>query len=94
LLAYWSLQVIGPFVTILLWSGILTVALYPVFSLLVRLIGSKSLAAVFSIGRYDPVSGGAEVKGRSFTDLGPTNDCSTATSKPATPLRNGGLTTI
>jgi predicted PurR-regulated permease PerM len=45
LLAYWSLKVIGPFVTILLWSGILTVALYPVFSWLTRVIGSKTLAA-------------------------------------------------
>ena len=45
LLAYWSLKVIGPFVTILLWSGILTVALYPVFKWLARLIGSKTLAA-------------------------------------------------
>ena len=45
LLAYWSLKVIGPFVTILLWSGILTVALYPVFNWLARLIGSKTLAA-------------------------------------------------
>jgi predicted PurR-regulated permease PerM len=45
LLAYWSLKVIGPFVTILLWSGILTVALYPVFTWLARLIGSKTLAA-------------------------------------------------
>ena len=45
LLAYWSLKVIGPFETICLWSSILTVALYPVFNWLVRLIGSKSLAA-------------------------------------------------
>jgi predicted PurR-regulated permease PerM len=45
LLAYWSLKVIGPFVTILLWSAILTVALYPVFNWLARLIGSKTLAA-------------------------------------------------
>jgi predicted PurR-regulated permease PerM len=45
LLAYWSLKVIGPFVTILLWSGILTVALYPVFNWLARVIGSKTLAA-------------------------------------------------
>jgi len=28
LLAYWLLKVIGPFVTVLFWSGILTVALY------------------------------------------------------------------
>jgi predicted PurR-regulated permease PerM len=45
LLAYWSLKVIGPFITVLLWSGILTVALYPVFNWLARLIGNKSLAA-------------------------------------------------
>jgi predicted PurR-regulated permease PerM len=45
LLAYWSLLVIGPFVTVLLWSGILTVALYPVFDWLARLLGSKPLAA-------------------------------------------------
>jgi predicted PurR-regulated permease PerM len=45
LLAYWSLKVIGPFVTILLWSGILTVALYPVFKRLAYLIGSETLAA-------------------------------------------------
>lgn len=46
LLAYWSLKVIGPFVTILLWSAILTVALYPIFSWLARLIGNKTLAAM------------------------------------------------
>src|SRR5262245_21256568 len=45
LLAYWSLLVIGPFVTVLLWSGILTVALFPVFDWLARLLGSKPLAA-------------------------------------------------
>src|SRR5262249_1435869 len=31
LVGYWSLKVIAPFLTILLWSAILTVALYPVF---------------------------------------------------------------
>jgi predicted PurR-regulated permease PerM len=45
LLAYWSLLVIGPFVTVLLWSGILTVALFPVFDWLARFLGSKPLAA-------------------------------------------------
>ena len=45
LLAYWSLKVIGPFVTILLWSSILTVALYPVFNWLAGVIGSKTVAA-------------------------------------------------
>lgn len=33
LLLYWSLKVIGPFLTIALWSAILTVALYPLFDL-------------------------------------------------------------
>src|SRR5262245_47482995 len=45
LLAYWSLLVIGPFVTVLLWSGIVTVALFPVFDWLARLLRSKSFAA-------------------------------------------------
>jgi predicted PurR-regulated permease PerM len=45
LLAYWSLLVIGPFVTVLLWSGIVTVALFPVFDWLARLLGSKPFAA-------------------------------------------------
>jgi predicted PurR-regulated permease PerM len=44
-LVYWSLKVIGPFVTVLLWSGILTVALYPVFDWLARWIGNKPVAA-------------------------------------------------
>jgi predicted PurR-regulated permease PerM len=33
------------FVTVLFWSGILTVALYPAFDWLARLTGSKALAA-------------------------------------------------
>jgi hypothetical protein len=31
LLAYWSWAIVAPFLTILLWSAILAVALYPVF---------------------------------------------------------------
>jgi predicted PurR-regulated permease PerM len=31
LLGYWSLKVIGPFLTVALWSAILAVALYPLF---------------------------------------------------------------
>ena len=31
LLGYWSLQVLGPFLTVALWSAILAVALYPLF---------------------------------------------------------------
>jgi predicted PurR-regulated permease PerM len=45
LLAYWSLKVIGPFLTIALWSAILTVALYPLFDWLAQQLGSRRLAA-------------------------------------------------
>jgi predicted PurR-regulated permease PerM len=45
LLLYWSLKVIGPFLTIALWSAILTVALYPLFVWLAVRLGSRRLAA-------------------------------------------------
>jgi len=45
LLAYWSLQVIGPFLTVALWSAILAVALYPLFDWLAQRLGSRRLAA-------------------------------------------------
>jgi predicted PurR-regulated permease PerM len=45
LLAYWSLKVIGPFLTVVLWSAILTVALYPLFNWLARQLGNRRLAA-------------------------------------------------
>ena len=45
LVVYWSLTVIGPFLTIALWSAILTVALYPLFSWMARWLGSRRLAA-------------------------------------------------
>src|SRR5215831_9330390 len=45
LLVYWSLKVIGPFLTVGLWSAILTVALYPLFDWLAQLLGSRRLAA-------------------------------------------------
>src|SRR5262249_22842287 len=45
LLAYWSLKVIGPFLTVGLWSAILTVALYPLFDWLARQLGGRRLAA-------------------------------------------------
>ena len=46
LLGYWSLQVLGPFLTVALWSAILAVALYPLFDWLARQLGSRRLAAV------------------------------------------------
>ena len=36
LLAYWSWEVVAPFLTILLWSAILAVALYPLFDRLLK----------------------------------------------------------
>jgi predicted PurR-regulated permease PerM len=46
LLGYWSLKVIGPFLTVALWSAILAVALYPLFSWLARQLGNRQLAAI------------------------------------------------
>lgn len=46
LLAYWALNVVGPFLTILLWSAIITVALYPMFDWLSLHLRSRKLAAV------------------------------------------------
>ena len=45
LLGYWSLKVIGPFLTVALWSAILAVALYPLFDWLAQQLGSRRLAA-------------------------------------------------
>ena len=45
LLLYWSLKVVGPFLTIVLWSAILTVALYPLFDWLATRLGSRRVAA-------------------------------------------------
>lgn len=45
LIGYWSLKVIAPFLTIVLWSAILTVALYPLFDWLARRLRHRWLAA-------------------------------------------------
>ena len=45
LLAYWALKVLSPFLTVALWSVILTVALYPLFDWLARQLRSRRLAA-------------------------------------------------
>lgn len=46
-LAYWSIVLVQPFLTIAAWSVILTVALYPAFERLVALLGRRRrLAAV------------------------------------------------
>jgi len=45
LLVYWSLKAIGPFLTVALWSVVLTVGLYPLFDWLTRRLRSRRLAA-------------------------------------------------
>ncbi|MBD9374537.1 AI-2E family transporter [Rhizobium sp. ARZ01] len=47
LFAYWSFTLVAPFLVIVIWAGILTVALYPCYQALrVALGGSKRLAAI------------------------------------------------
>ena len=47
LLGYWSFILIRPFLTIIVWSVIITVALYPVFDWLsAKLYGHRALAAI------------------------------------------------
>jgi predicted PurR-regulated permease PerM len=45
LLGYWSLKVIAPLLTVMLWSAVLTVALYPLYDGLAHLMGRRALAA-------------------------------------------------
>jgi predicted PurR-regulated permease PerM len=46
LIAYWALILIRPFLTILIWSTIIAVALYPIFEWLsVKFFGHRALAA-------------------------------------------------
>lgn len=45
LLAYWSWWIVAPFLTILVWSAILAVALYPLFDWLKRRFNQPRLAA-------------------------------------------------
>ncbi len=47
LLAYWALILIRPFLTIMIWSIIIAVALYPIFDWLsTKLYGRRALAAI------------------------------------------------
>src|SRR5215470_4398897 len=47
LLGYWTLTLITPFLTIIVWSVIITVALYPIFAWLSeRLHGHRAVAAI------------------------------------------------
>jgi predicted PurR-regulated permease PerM len=49
LLGYWSFTLIAPFLTIALWSSILTVALYPLFDRLARHSGRRLAATLITL---------------------------------------------
>lgn len=49
ILLYWSITLIRPFVTIVIWSAILAVALYPTFEWLARLLGGRRRLAAFIV---------------------------------------------
>ena len=70
LLLYWAFFIIRPFVPILAWSIVLAVALYPVFNLLSRLLGSrpKLAAAILTVINLGIVIGPATWLGLSAVD--------------------------
>jgi predicted PurR-regulated permease PerM len=49
LLGYWSFRVVAPFITIGLWSAILTVALYPLFHWLARRLAARLAATLVTL---------------------------------------------
>ena len=69
-LIYWTFILIRPFVPILVWSIVLAVALYPVFSLLSRLLGGrpKLAAAILTIINLGIVIGPATWLGLSAVE--------------------------
>lgn len=46
---YWSAQLIAPFALIIIWAAIMTVALYPLFNLLTKLLGGRQFWAAFTL---------------------------------------------
>ena len=47
LFAFWSLKLIAPFITLAIWAVVLTVALYPIYAWLARVLGDrKKLSAL------------------------------------------------
>ena len=49
LLGYWTLILIRPFLTIIIWSAIITVALYPIFYWLSGILHGQRVLAAFTI---------------------------------------------
>ncbi len=41
LLLYWTLILVRPFISIIIWSAVLTIALYPVFERMARVLGGR-----------------------------------------------------
>lgn len=48
-LAYWSFLIVRPFVTIAVWSAILAVALYPIFTWITATLGGRRVIAAAAI---------------------------------------------
>lgn len=46
---YWSAQLIAPFALIIIWAAIMTVALYPLFNLLTKLLGGRQFLSAFTL---------------------------------------------
>jgi predicted PurR-regulated permease PerM len=49
LFAYWTMRLISPFAVIIVWSSILSIALFPVFSALSRILGNRPVVAATAI---------------------------------------------
>ncbi|MBO0143597.1 AI-2E family transporter [Agrobacterium sp. Ap1] len=46
---YWSAQLIAPFALIVIWAAIMTVALYPLFNLLTKLLGGRQFLSASAL---------------------------------------------
>ena len=46
---YWSFLLLKPFIAILIWAAILSVALYPVYKWLQRVLGGRSTLSSFLV---------------------------------------------
>ena len=49
LVVYWSFLLLRPFLAILIWAAILSVALYPIYIWVKRVLGGRSTVAAFLI---------------------------------------------
>jgi predicted PurR-regulated permease PerM len=47
LVVYWSFVLLRPFIAVLIWAAILSVALYPIYLVLKRLLGGRATVASF-----------------------------------------------